>query len=125
MVATWTTIPAIARDNQFIDGKVADDPANQMDQVQDTTASDKLIDDRFDVGVVPFCRRRMEDLGQQFAIFRREDPCRGVEAAARRQNPHDIEEVVERPDGVFLLFLRITKSLLKAVNDLGGIKDQG
>jgi hypothetical protein len=124
-VSTLAPVPAVARDDQFIDRKVSDDSTNEVDKMQDASSSRELIDDRFNVSVISFRRRRMKYLGQEFPVFRWQNASSRFQAPPRSKHSHDLKKIMKCSHRVRLLILGIANPLFKAFNDFGWIENQG
>ena len=124
-VSTLAPVPAVARDDQFIDRKVSDDSTNEVDQMQDAPSPGELVDDRFNVSVISFRRRRMKYLGQEFPVFRWQNPSGRVQAPPPSKHSHNLKKIMKCSHRVRLLILGIANPLFKAFNDFGRIENQG
>ncbi len=102
-VAARAAVPAVAGDDQLVDGEVADQPAGQVDEVQRAAAPDELVDDRLEVADFPLRRGRVENLGKQLAVLRGERRGRLLEALPRGQHAHDLEKIEQRAHRILLL----------------------
>ena len=78
-------VPQVSGDDQLINREIANQTAQQMDQVQRTTAANQFFDDGRDKIGTTISRRRMHHLQQQFAVFGRKNFRRQSQTEVRHQ----------------------------------------
>ena len=84
-IASRPTVPAVSADDQFVNGQIANESPDQMNQMQCSSAFDEFIQHRADKFRPAFGGWRMQQLQQKLAVLRRKKPSRQSQAVVRHE----------------------------------------
>ena len=124
-VSARPAIPAIAADDQLAHRQVADEPADEVHQMEHASTRRQLVDNRREELARPLGRWRVQHLVQKRNILRRERSRRALQAVSRGQHAHEFQLIRQDAHRIRANVLRIDQRLFKMLGYLRRIKDQG